>query len=293
MIDLGDHGRSHGVSRKMFRIATNTQSMQAQRRLGEVVQHQNQEQTKLSTGSRIFEAAFDPSGLAIATGMKARTVSNQQVQRNVNDGISLLQVAEGTLGVMHDIAGRLRELAMQAASDTVNDNDRYIANKEFQQMVEEVKRLTSSTKFNGNHLINGSGSTYELQIGLDNDPATSRLKYDLAKVLDAKNNFGLTGQNILSKESARRVFDSVDHMISDVSSSRARLGSAMNRMESITQNLMIGRENLEASRSKIADADVAESQTNNLKDEIVKNATLSLLAQANSRPAIAAKLVQG
>lgn len=275
----------------MFKIATNYQSMVARRRLGDVVTHQSQEQTKLSSGSRVYQSAFDPSGLAIATGIKAKTVSNQQVQRNVNDGISLLQVAEGTLNVMHDISGRLRELAMQAASDTVSDGDRLIANKEFQQMIEEVKRLTASTKFNGNHLINGSGSEYELQIGLDNDPATNRLVYDLAKVLDAKNNFGLNGQNILSKEAARNVFRAVDHMTTDVSKSRAKLGSAMNRMESITQNLMIHRENMEASRSKIADTDVAEATTNNAKDEIMKNATLALLTQANIRPAAAAKLV--
>lgn len=275
----------------MFKIATNYQSMVARRRLGEVVTDQAREQEKLSSGSRVFQAAYDPSGLAISTGMKARSVSNQQVQRNVNDGVSLLQVAEGTLNVMHDISGRLRELAMQAASDTVNDSDRLVANKEFQQMVEEIKRLTASTKFNGNHLINGSGSVYELQVGLDSDPGTSRLVYDLAKALDAKNNFGLTGQNILTKEAARNVFTAVDHMTTDVSKSRAKLGAAMNRMESINQNLMIHKENLDASRSKIADTDVAESSANNARDEIMKNATVALLSQANSRPSAVSKLL--
>lgn len=275
----------------MFRIATNYQSMVAQRRLGEVVHSQRDEQEKLSSGSRVFQAAFDPSGLAIATGMKAKSVSNQQVQRNVNDGVSLLQVAEGTLSVMHDIAGRLKELAMQASTDTVTDSDRLIANKEFQQMVEEVKRMTASTKFNGNHLINGSGAEYELQVGLNSIPSESRLVYDLAKALDAKNNFGLVGQNILSKEAARKVFSAVDHMTNDVSKSRAKLGSSMNRLESINQNLMTHKENLDASRSKIADTDVAESVSNNARDEIMKNATLALLAQANTRPEAVSKLL--
>ncbi len=274
-----------------MRINTNYQSMVAQRRLGDVVRHQSVEQTKLSSGSRIFEASFDPSGLAIATGMKARSVSNLQAQRNVNDGVSLLQVAEGTLSVMHSISGRLRELAMQAATDTVSDQDRYIANKEFQQMIQETKRLTASTKFNGNHIINGKGSIYELQVGIDGSAETSRLIYDLQKVLASANNFGLNGTNILTKEAARSVFRPVDAMVGEVSSSRAKLGSAMVRMESINQNLQVHRENLESSRSKIADADVAESTTNNAKDEIMKNASLALLAQANSTPAAAAKLL--
>jgi len=275
----------------MFKVGTNYQSMVAQRRLGDVSRHQSQERTQLSSGSRIYEAAFDPSGLAIATGMKARSVSNMQAQRNVNDGVSLLQVAEGTLGVMHGIASRLRELAMQAANDTVGPSERAVANKEFQQLTKEVERLTSSTKYNGNHIINGEGSTYELQIGIHNDPNGNRLKYDLAKVLASKDNFGLNGQNILSKEGARNSFSKIDGMINEVSSSRAKLGGAMNRMESALQNLQIGRENLEASKSKITDADVAMKTTNIAKDEIVKNATLSLLSQANSRPALATKLI--
>ncbi len=275
----------------MFRVGTNYQSMVAQRRLGDVSKHQSEERTKLSSGSRITEAAFDPAGLAIATGMKARSVSNMQAQRNVNDGISLLQVAEGTLSVMHGIASRLRELAMQAANDTVGAPERAVANKEFQQLTREVKRLTASTKYNGNHIINGKGSTYELQIGIHNDPQANRLKYDLQKVLASKNNFGLDSQNILSKDSARGSFSKIDSMINEVSSSRAKLGGAMNRMQSATQNLQIGRENLEASKSKITDADVAMKTTNIAKDEIVKSATLSLLAQANSRPALASKLI--
>ena len=275
----------------MFKVGTNYQSMVAQRRLGDVSRHQSQERTQLSSGSRIYEAAFDPSGLAIATGMKARSVSNLQAQRNVNDGVSLLQVAEGTLGVMHGIASRLRELAMQAANDTVGASEIAFANKEFQQLTKEVERLTASTKFNGNHIINGEGSVYELQIGIHNDPNANRLKYDLAKVLASKDNFGLNGQNILSKEGARNSFSKIDGMINEVSSSRAKLGAAMNRMQSASQNLMIGRQNLEASKSKITDADVAEKTTNIAKDEIVKNATLSLLTQANSRPAMAAKLI--
>ena len=275
----------------MFRVATNYQSMVARRRLNNLVDNQSKERTKLSSGSRIYQAAFDPSGVAISTGMRAKSRSNMQAQRNVNDGISLLQVAEGTLGVMHQIGGRLRELAMQAANDTVGEAERAVANKEFRQMVGEVRRLTASTKFNGNHLINGEGSVYDLQIGVNNDPKADRLSYNLKKVLDSENNFGLNSVNILSKEGARASFSKIDNMIKDVSSSRAQIGGAMKRMESSFNNLQIGRENLEASKSKIVDTEVASTTANIAKNEIMKSATTSILSQANTTPQAALKLI--
>ena len=265
--------------------------MVARRRLNNLVDDQSKERTKLSSGTRIYQAAYDPSGLAIATGMKAKSRSSMQAQRNINDGVSLLQVAEGTLSVMHDIGGRLRELAMQAANDTVGESDRYIANKEFKQLTEEVKRLTSSTKFNGNHLINGEGSTYDLQIGINNDPGADRLRYNLAKVLNSSNNFGLDRVNVLTKESARNNFKTIDKMITEVSNSRAEIGGAMKRMESSLNNLQIGRENLEASKSKIEDTDVGEATANTAKIAIMQSATTSILAQANSAPEAVGRLV--
>lgn len=274
-----------------MRVATNYQSLVAQRRLKDVVRTEHEATTKLSSGSRVYASYFDPAGKAIATGIHAKSVSNQQAQRNVNDGISLLQVAEGTLGVMHNISGRLRELAMQAANDTVGFPERAVANKEFQQMIQEVKRLTESTKFNGNHIINGQGSVYDLQIGTGGDPKADRIKYDLKKVLDSAGNFGLDGANILSKEAARNSFSNIDKMSSEISSSRAKLGASMNRMSSSLNNLQIHRENMEASKSKIQDADVGVETTKNAKAQIMKDATTALLAQANMRPTAAAKLI--
>lgn len=275
----------------MFKINTNTQSLTAQRYLGNVVRTEAEEQTKLASGSRVYQSAFDPSGLAIATGMKAKSISNMQAQRNVNDGVSLLQVAEGTLGVMHDISGRLRELAMQSANDTVGENERIIANMEFKQLTGELKRLTASTKFNGNHIINGSGSVYDLQIGIGNEPGADRIRYDLQKVLASKDNFGLDSQNILTKEGARASFSKLDSMRDEVSSSRAKIGASMNRMSSSLTNLQIHRENLESSKSKIMDVDVAKAVSNSTKAGIMKNVMTSVLSQANTKPALANKLI--
>jgi flagellin len=275
----------------MVRISTNLQSIAAQRHLGSVVRAEEKESIKLSSGSRIAQAAYDPSGLAIATGMQAKSRSNLQVQRNVNDSISLFQVAEGTLSVMHDIAGRLRELSMQAANDTLGDSERFVANKEYKQLVGEVKRLTESTKFNGNHLINGQGSVYDFQIGVNNDPKADRIRYNLQEILDSGNNFGLSNTNILTKEQSQKNLGVISKMTEEVSSSRAKIGSAMNRMTSTINNLQYSHENNEASRSKIADTDFAKSTANNVKNSVIKDVTTSMLAQANTRPEAAARLL--
>ena len=277
----------------MFRIGTNTQSLLAQRNLGQVVRAEEKETVKLSSGSRIAKAAYDPSGLAIATGMKAKSVSNQQVQRNVNDSISLFQVAEGTLNVMHDIAGRLRELTIQAANDKLSNVDRVVANKEFRGLVTEVERLTASTKFNGNHLINGEGSVYDFQIGVNNNAKEDRIRYNLQEILDSGNNFGLNNANVLTKEAAQNNISIVNKMTSEISSSRAKIGSGMNRMEATLANLQYSHENIEASKSKIADTDFAKSTANSVKNSIMKQTTTSMLAQANTRAGVATKLLFG
>lgn len=274
-----------------MKVGTNPLSLLAQRRLGQVVNRQEEENIKLSSGDRIYRAAFDPAGLAISEGMRARTVSNQQAQRNVNDGISLLQVAEGTLSVLHDIGGRLKELAMQAANDTVGPHERMIANKEFSNLKQEIQRLTSSTKYNGNHVINGKGSVYDIQIGIGNNSKEDRISYDLQSVLASSNNFGLNNVDITTKEGARTSFSSIDKMIGEVSSSRAKLGSAMNRMDSALHSLQIHDENTQASRSKIRDADIAAEASNRAKDDIIKSATLDMLKLVNKSPERVAKLL--
>lgn len=274
-----------------MKVGTNTLSLLAQRRLGQVMNRQEEESIKLSSGDRIYTAAYDPAGLAISEGMRARSVSNQQAQRNVNDGISLLQVAEGTLNVLHEIGGRLRELAMQSATDTVGANERLIADKEFSNLKQEIQRLTSSTKYNGNHVINGKGSVYDIQIGVGNKSTEDRITYDLQKVLASANNFGLNGIDIRTKEGARSAFSSIDGMLGEVSSSRAKLGSAMNRMESARHSLQIHDENIQSSRSKIRDADVAAEASNHAKDEIIKSATIDMLNLVNKSPERVARLL--
>jgi flagellin len=274
-----------------MRISTNTQTMTAQRYLRQHNEVLSKEDNKLSSGTRIVQAADDPAGLAISEGLKAKVRSNYQAERNTNDSISMLQVAEGSLGVMSNISSRLRELAIQAASDTISDTDRVVIDKEFQAMKNEIQRLTVSTSFNGNNIINEKGSVYDLQIGINGNAKGDRIRYDMSKVMDNSNNFGIGNVDLRSKISAQDSLSKIDNMQSQISSSRAELGSMGNRMNSVIQSLQVGRENMEASNSKIRDADVALESANRAKEQIMQSSTVDMLKIANNNPSIMLKLV--
>jgi flagellin len=249
------------------------------------------EDAELASGSRIVRAADDPAGLAISEKSRALIRSNSQAERNSNDSISLLQVAEGSLNTIQSITTRLRELAMQSSTDTLVDSDRRIIDDEFQQMKKEVERITASTTFNGNHIIKSTGSSYDLQIGVNNEKGLDQIQYDLGKILDSSNNFGISGVSLRSKESSQNSLATLDQMMTNISGSRAQLGSISSRMNSVIQNLQISKENLSASNSKIRDADIAKEVANKAKDSISQAATLTLLKQANDRPGFILKLV--
>jgi len=274
-----------------MRISTNVHSLVAQRTLRAHTEALSSEDKKLSSGERIVSASDDPAGLAISEGLKAKTRSQFQAERNSNDSISLIQVAEGSLGVISEIGARLRELAVQASTDTVSDMDRYVIDKEFQAMKDEVKRLTISTSYNGRNIINDSGSVYDLHIGVNNHGQFDRLQYDMKKVMDSKDNFGIEGINLRSRESAQQSMGKIDRMLTDVSSSRAELGSLQNRMESVINTLRTGRENSESANSKIRDADVALEAANRAKEQLTQNASLETLKIANNAPSNILKLI--
>ncbi len=275
-----------------MRVSTNVSSMVAQRILKGHSDNESRENVQLSSGDRITSAAYDPSGLAISEKLRAKSRSISQAERNTNDSISLVQVAEGSLGVIHDISQRLRELAMQAANDTVSDIDRRVIDKEFQQLKSEVKRLTESTTFNGNHIINEKGSVYDLQIGIGHTAFENRLHYDMKKVMDAKGNFGIEYVDLRSKLGAQESLSKIDKMMSDISSSRAELGAISNRMNSIIQNLQVSKESTESANSKIRDTDVAKSTADRLKTQIAAGATTAMLKNANSAPGAILKLLE-
>ncbi len=275
-----------------MRVSTNVQSMIAQRYVNGHTEATAREDEKLSSGERIVRSADDPAGLAISEKMKSKIRSNYQAERNTNDSISLLQVAEGSLNVIQDMAIRLRELAMQSSTDTVSDSDRMIVDKEFQNLKSEVKRLTISTSFNGHNIINDKNNVYDLQVGINGKASEDRIKYDMSKVMDISNNFGIGTINLQSKNSAQNSLTAIDKMMTQISSSRAELGSMGNRMNSVIQNLQVGRENLSASNSKIRDADVALEASKRFTSQISESASLSMLKMSNNQPGLILKLIE-
>lgn len=274
-----------------MRVSTNVRSMIAQRYVQQHTEERVKEDMKLSSGERIVRSSDDPAGLAISEKMRSKIRSNSQAERNTNDSISLLQVAEGSLNTMQAIASRLRELSMQSASDTVSDMDRSVIDKEFQHMKNEIERLTVSTSFNGNNILKNADSVYDLQIGVNADKNLDRLRYDMGKVMDSKNNFGIQHINLRSKESSRESLSAIDKMMSEISGSRAQLGSMSNRMNSVIQNLQVSRENLSSSNSKIRDADIAKEAANKAKISIAQSASMALLKMSNDEPGAILKLI--
>jgi flagellin len=331
-----------GISRRKcvmgLRVNTNMASINAQRNLVGSTLAQQSAMERLSSGLRINKAADDAAGLAISEKLKAQVRSLNVAKRNANDGISLVQTAEGGLNEIHNILGRLRELSVQAASDTIGVPDREFLNKEYQQLKDEVARITNSLEFNGTPLLAGDVSDYdkipkdqmknsnsgvlEIQVGsnywggegpdaVGNPNQTNIIKIDLTKVntrpeVGVPGGLGIglgdtvdadgklleaqgTGAN--TKERAQNSITTLDAAIQQVSSYRAYLGSVQSRLGSTVNNLAIQAENLSAANSRIRDTDFAEETAKMTQAEILKQGGVSVLAQANTSPQAALKLL--
>lgn len=274
-----------------MRIGSNVPAMIAQRRMDETRQVEEREAQRLASGDRIMRAAYDPSGLAISETMRARSRSYQQANRNTTDGVSLLQVAEGSLSTIQGLGVRLKELAMQSATDTYQDSERSFIEREFRGLVDEVKRVAGNTEFNGTKLLDGSANSYDLQVGIHGDPETSRMSYDLKKVLSSFSNLGVSGASVASKGAAQAALGNVDRFIHQVSQGRAFLGSFQNRLLAASSNLSVMDENTQSSRSKIRDADVAASAAERVKAQINGEAAHMMLQKTTAVPANVQKLV--
>lgn len=274
-----------------LRINTNVQSLAAQRSLGKVNQQNGKVLEQLSSGSRIVKSADDAAGLAISEKLKASMRSTSQAKRNAGDGISLIQTAEGGLNEVSSILIRLRELSVQSASDTVGDSERKFTDLEFQSLVQEVDRISSSTKFNGKNLLNGSGDKLDFQIDTGSDQFNDRITYDTS-LTDAKSEtLGLSSLNVGNKASAQDNLEKIDLALEKVSGNRANLGALQNRLQSTINNLEVKNENLAASNSRIRDTDVASASANLTKTNILAQAGTSVLSQANQRSQAALRLI--
>lgn len=274
-----------------LRIATNIASQSVQKNLKEVSTAGNANLEKLSSGKRITKASDDAAGLAISTALDAQTKGLRQATRNANDGISLVQTAEGGLNETSNILVRLRELTIQAASDTVGDTERGFLDKEFQQLNTEIDRISESTVFNGAQLLNGKGKgQMEFQVGAFAGEQ-NKITFDSGATDSSASNIGVGGLSIAEKDGALDAIASVDSAISKVSGQRADLGSIQSRLASTVKNLETQTINQDSARSVIQDVDVADASAALASNNVVKNAAVSTLAQANQIPMSALRLI--
>ncbi len=264
-----------------LRINTNTASLNAQRNLMGTKLGLDKSLERLSSGFRINRAGDDAAGLAISENLRAQVRGLKQASRNAQDGVSLVQVAEGALNEISTILIRLRELSVQAASDTIGPVERQFLNVEYDQLVSEVDRIADGTEFNGTQLLSGTGSILDFQVGTRNDPNIDRLSFDASKADANSAALGVNLTSVADKASAQNSLSAIDTAIVSVSAMRADFGAIQNRLQSTISNLAVSVENLSAANSRIRDVDVAEETAELTKNNILLNAGTSVLAQAN------------
>jgi len=246
---------------------------------------------QLSSGSRITKAADDAAGLSISEGLKANGRSIQQAVRNSNDGISMVQVAEGGLNEISNIMTRLRELGIQAASDTVGEKERGFINNEVVQLVSEADRISKTTRFGGVNLIDGTGVKFDFQVGVNNDEKLDRISYNAEYTNATVESLGIADLDFSTKEGAQSALSTIDEAQVRTNGFRSDLGALQNRLSSTVDNLSVNYENIMAANSRIRDTDVAAASAELTRNNILLNASVSTLAQANSAPQMALKLI--
>lgn len=275
-----------------LRIRTNIPSLEVQKNLRKSTAETESEFAKLSSGKRINKAADDAAGMAIANRLDAHVRGLRQATRNANDGISMVQTAEGGVGEVSNILIRLRELAVQAASDTVGEKERTLLNREYQSMLSEVDRISDSVAFNGTKLLAGSNDRGLIDIHVGADAGEEhKITFDSEEANIKTDVIGIAGSAIDDKEGAIETFTTIDEAIDHVVDVRAKLGSMQSRLQSTVANLETQTINEDSARSVIEDVDVAESTANLASKSIVKAGGISMLTQANGLPNNALRLI--
>jgi len=270
-------------------IQTNTSSMEAQKNLQHNQMNLQKSFNKLSSGYRINTAADDAAGLAISESMKSQIRSYTVAERNASDGISMAQTAEGALGEVHNILGRMREIGVQSSNGSLTSQDRDFLQTEFTSLQAEIGRIQDSAKFNGKQLVNSSTASITFQVGLDNT-ASDQITIDfgglsLSSVTVSATVAGSTASSALASLST------IDAAITSVSVARSNFGAAMNRLDVATSNIQTMRLNISAANSRIRDVDVADETSKMSRNQVLSQAGISVLAQANQLPQLAFGLI--
>lgn len=275
-----------------LRINTNIASLSAQHVLGTNQNAMLKSMERLSSGERITSAADDSAGLAISETLRGQIRSQKQAQRNANDGISLVQVAEGGLSEVSNNLIRMRELAVQAASDTIGDSERGFIDQEIQQLKAEIDRIAAHTNFNGISLLNGENAKDELsiQVGTFNG-SSDRISLNINDHNIKTDNIGIDGMQVRDIDSAHDALDMLDQALDQVNSFRADFGAMQNRLQSTSNGLLNDIQVFSEVNSRIRDTDVASESAELAKQNIMNAAGIAVLSQANQLPAQALKLL--
>jgi flagellin len=274
-----------------LRISTNVASLNAQGNLRRSNMGMERSLARLSSGFRINQAADDAAGLAISENLRGQIRGLKQASRNGEDGVSLVQVAEGGLNEVSNMLIRLRELGVQAASDTIGETERKFLDVEYQQLKSEIQRISEVTQFNGRDLLNGTGGIVDIQIGTHNDPFKDRISFNSSAANSSIESLGLVAEGLSTKELAQQSLSTVDTALVSVNAMRANFGALQNRLNSTIANLAIAHENLSAANSRIRDTDVAAETAELTRNNIVMQAGVSVLGQANQMQQVALKLL--
>ena len=279
-----------------LRINYNLASSSAQRGLGASQDAYAKQANRLSTGLRINSASDDAAGMAVSEKLKNQVRGLNQAQRNAQDGISLIQTAEGALTETHSLLARMRELAVQSSNDTLSASDRANLQVEFTALYAEVDRISSTTAFNGIYLLNNAdvATGMTLQIGANNGN-TFTLTVGGAQMSTLNSNFNSASATLTTvgyQSSASAVISAVDAAVNAVSTARAGLGALQNRLESVGRSLAVASENTAAANSRVADADIASSMSELVRAQILQQAGISVLAQANQAPSLVLQLLR-
>ncbi len=260
-----------------LRVNNNLSSINAQRNLINTTERLQKSLSRLSSGLRITRAADDAAGLAISEEFRAEIRSLQQAQRNGNDGISMLQIAEGALNETSGILIRMRELAIQSANGTLGSSERSTVDNEFTDLKAEIDRIANATEFNGKHPILSTVSTV-FQIGAR---ATSNDRITVSGVTATQAALGISATNVLSQNGASAALGTIDSAVTQVAQLRATFGTVQNRLESAIRSLAVGIENISSAESRIRDVDFANETAVVTRNQVLQQAGISILAQAN------------
>ncbi|MEK6706153.1 MAG: flagellin [Bdellovibrionota bacterium] len=274
-----------------LRIATNTTALQAQRQMALTKRELDKSLERLASGHRINHAGDDAAGLAISENLRAQIRGTRQARRNALDGVSLVQVSEGGLNEISNMIIRLRELGIQAASDTVGDTERLFADREFQSLKQEIDRIANITQFNSVPLLNGKAGIFEVQVGTKNNPILDRIVYNGERSDATIDALKLGGESVATKQGAQLSLAVIDDSLVRVNSIRADLGAMQNRLQATINNLAISEENMAAANSRIRDTDMAEEVSELTKQNILMQAGVAVLGHANTASQAALKLL--